>query len=179
MNMNEFACKDQKFAAKLAHYSQIHGKYSSLDGIAVFTLSDLCGFTPRFRNQSRIAVCGAHGPNTSLYSTGKLERALYEGCDVWVILSRHEFHSSDDWFRCMLPLDRVRKMNDRSSNLIEPWFEVTLELRSMLTKQAQGNGYDLIRIDWVDDLKVFLGSYGVEFGDAFNGFADRSTWKKV
>lgn len=147
----------------------------NLDGVAVLTPGAIYDFTPATRNQQRVATCNARGGNTPVYSTGRLEQAVSEQFDVWVVTSRHELEPSDEWWTKLLPSGRVLTLYERSSGLMEPWLILLLTLMYELDPSAWPEEDELNALAFPDDVQDILARLGVELVEYFEGFS-RKGW---
>ncbi|HJV32880.1 MAG TPA: hypothetical protein VJ694_02530 [Patescibacteria group bacterium] len=75
--------------------------------IVVFGTTDIMSEDPAYDGQEPIYVnaCPQHG--YKLWSSGKLERALGEGHDVYVVTVVPLFRPEDAWWRELVPAERI------------------------------------------------------------------------
>jgi|GEM_PF-2565798 len=75
--------------------------------IVVFGTTDIMSEEPAYEGQSPIYVHACPNYGYKLWSSGKLERALGEGYDVYVVSVIPLFRPEDAWWRELVPAERV------------------------------------------------------------------------
>ncbi len=98
--------------------------------VAVFGTRHILTESPVFSGQLPMHVEFIEGREFSWYSTGKLEEALAGNYDVYVVSIRPAFGPQDDWWRALIPPDRIfnaRRIlfsllsDDPMEAVFEPW----------------------------------------------------------
>lgn len=79
--------------------------------IIVFGTTDIANHQPAFPGQAAVYRNSCPKYGYASYSTGKLERSLVMGADVYVCTVLPLFRPEDDWWRALIPAERVFKPN--------------------------------------------------------------------
>lgn len=77
---------------------------------AIFGTRDIWDYRAQFPGQSPVFVIDEPRPRGAKYpifSTGKLEQAIAEGYDIYVVSIRPGFADVDNWWRRLVPADHV------------------------------------------------------------------------
>lgn len=142
-----------------------------LHRVAIFGTRHILTEAPLYQGQEPVYKERYRGRELAWYSTGKLEEALGQGMDVYVVSIRPVFGPQDDWWRARVDAGKVFNAGRifaslMSGNPMEAAFEPWRRL------------YGLLGVDWpegafhdFDDPAVWLASkYGVKDGSLFTGF---------
>ena len=73
----------------------------------IFGTRDICVEEPLFDGQLPVYQEISGGEMLRWYSTGKLEQAIAAGCTAYVVSIRPAFGPHDEWWRALVPPDRV------------------------------------------------------------------------
>jgi hypothetical protein len=139
--------------------------------IAVFTTSEIFTYEGCRRAATKVV---AEVDDKTFVSTGCLEQALDEGCEVFVISSRTELGEHDEWWRKLVKsenvllsyrddedyLDSEDEEERRRNNLLKPWATLYTRLGLEYPRTSEG-------LLWWTAARSELQEYGVKLGYEF------------
>jgi hypothetical protein len=141
-----------------------------LHNVAVFGTRHIMTESPVFDGQPPSYQEYFRGELLTWYSTGKLEEALAQGMEVYVVSIRPVFGQQDAWWQAMVPAGRIFNATGIFAAAVngDPMAASFVPWRSL---------FRLIGVPWpegqfrdFDDPSVWLASrYGVKDGSLFAG----------
>jgi len=127
-----------------------------LTKVAVFGTRHILAEAPLYAGQEPVYDEWFRGEHFSWYSTGKLEEALAQGLDVYVVSIRPVFGRQDQWWLKLVGDGRA--YNAR---------------RSLAAAMAGGDAMEAVYEPW----KLFFGRLGVPWPEnTFTDFDDPAIW---
>lgn len=139
--------------------------------IVVFGTTAILSETPMFDGQPSVYEHGCPKHGYKVWSSGKLERAIALRHDIYVCTVMPLFRPEDDWWRALVPPERIYRPITDARGTTDQMFEhfINEPWRRFLTDigRAWPEGVD-DAIEWRETLD---GSDGLLYGGHLAGFA--------
>ena len=126
-----------------------------LNKVAVFGTRHILASAPLFAGQQPVHEEWSDGKRHCWYSTGKLEEALAQGADVYVVSIRPVFGPWDEWWLKLVGRDRV------------------YNARRVMTAAISGDPMEAVYEPW----RLLFGRLGIPWPEGvFQDFDDPAIW---